>query len=612
MELMFVAVDSQRQTTLSLCLLILSLLTLVGCRDRTSDSLSTPQTTRFDVTVGPEVRPETVEWDAELFTDDALRQLEVLSDLLSGHRDMSRKDLERLVTEECVVARLRPEPLRKVFDDETFTVHRSHQMDSESVPVLESNQTRGIEALMAAIEPSRSQLKGLYAAHVYFKIDRVERDEATVNTRVIYHASGSKDARTIQQNAVWQCTWEQDAALPRLSRIEVAQYEEVESKGATPPFVDVTEAVFRDEPSYGRQIAMSVDHWRARIQAQYEVIPYGHHAIAIGDVNQDGLEDLYACQPQGLPNRLYLRNSDGTLTDGSATWGVDWLDRSRSALLLDFDNDGDQDLVVELDGIMMLMSNEGGRFQERVALKYGGVLAAADFDLDGDLDLYVVNYGKGFQAAQTNSDDVEIIEPTPYHDANNGGANALLRNDGDWVFTDVTSSCGLNHNNARWSLAASWEDYDNDGDPDLYVANDFGRNNLYRNDDGHFVDVAAQLGVEDIAAGMSVSWGDFDADGWMDLYVGNMYSSAGGRIAGQSQFQAEAGDQVRALYRRHARGNSLFKNMGGERFLDVSEDSSVTMGRWAWSSRFVDINNDGREDIIVANGFVTGQNPDDL
>jgi len=224
---MFVAVDSQRQTTLSLCLLILSLLTLVGCRDRTSDSLSTPQTTRFDVTVGPEVRPETVEWDAELFTDDALRQLEVLSDLLSGHRDMSRKDLERLVTEECVVARLRPEPLRKVFDDETFTVHRSHQMDSESVPVLESNQTRGIEALMAAIEPSRSQLKGLYAAHVYFKIDRVERDEATVNTRVIYHASGSKDARTIQQNAVWQCTWEQDAALPRLSRIEVAQYEEV-------------------------------------------------------------------------------------------------------------------------------------------------------------------------------------------------------------------------------------------------------------------------------------------------------------------------------------------------------------------------------------------------
>ena len=81
---------------------------------------------------------------------------------------------------------------------------------------------------------------------------------------------------------------------------------------------------------------------------------------------------------------------------------------------------------------------------------------------------------------------------------------------------------------------------------DLYVANDFGRNNLYRNDGGRFVDVAGQAGVEDMASGMSASWGDYNQDGHMDLYVGNMFSSAGNRIAYQQRFKPEAGADARA------------------------------------------------------------------
>ncbi len=188
----------------------------------------------------------------------------------------------------------------------------------------------------------------------------------------------------------------------------------------------------------------------------------------------------------------------------------------------------------------------------------------------------------------------------------------LLRNDGDWNFTDVTITSGLDENNRRWSLAASWEDYDDDGDVDLYVAHDFGRNTLYRNDGGHFTDIAPEAGVEDIAAGMSVSWADFGHDGRMGLYVGNMFSSAGLRITGQSRFQSRATSTIRGEFRRHARGNSLFRNTGDDRFEDVSEDAGVTIGRWAWGSKFVDLNNDGWEDLVVANGFVTGHETKDL
>jgi hypothetical protein len=158
---------------------------------------------------------------------------------------------------------------------------------------------------------------------------------------------------------------------------------------------------------------------------------------------------------------------------------------------------------------------------------------------------------------------------------------------------------------------------------DLYVANDFGRNNLYRNGpvpEGEtgskggrkFTDVAADAGVEDISAGMGVAWADYNHDGWMDLYVSNMYSAAGNRVAYQRRFRGVDDDSTRARFQRHARGNSLFENAGDGTFRDVSVAAGVTMGRWAWGSQFVDLNNDSRDDLVVANGYVTNEDSRDL
>ena len=116
-----------------------------------------------------------------------------------------------------------------------------------------------------------------------------------------------------------------------------------------------------------------------------------------------------------------------------------------------------------------------------------------------------------------------------------------------------------------------------------------------------------------MSAGMSASWGDFNRDGRLDIYISNMFSAAGNRITFQRQFKPGAPKTMLAQYQRHARGNSLFQaGLDGGGFSDVSVEQGVTMGRWAWGSRFVDLNNDGWEDLVVANGFISTEDTGDL
>ena len=158
-----------------------------------------------------------------------------------------------------------------------------------------------------------------------------------------------------------------------------------------------------------------------------------------------------------------------------------------------------------------------------------------------------------------------------------------------------------------------WEDFDRDGDPDLYVVNDFGRNNFYRNDDGHFSDVAREIGADDMASGMGVTAQDVDLDGWVDLYVTNMWSSAGRRVTTQPDlFKSNSEEDLRAGYLRHARGNTLLLNRGDGTFTDATLSSGAENAGWAWGSVALDLNNDGLQDLYSPNGFLTGPSEDDL
>ena len=424
----------------------------------------------------------------------------------------------------------------------------------------------------------------------------------------------------LQINAHWTCTWT-ETSPPKLKTIALKEYEEVKQSGATQLLSDVTASAFDKNSSYRSQLLQSTDHWRSRLPRDFGLDAAANHGLALGDVNGDGLQDLYLCQQGGLPNLLFLQNPDGTLTDFSAESKTNWLDYCAAALFIDLDNDGDQDLVISQDFKILFMDNIDGKGHFELAFgnstkAQSFSLTSADFDQDGFLDVYICGYNPSKTEARAGA----LGEPVPFHDANNGGPNILWRNKGDWTFEDVTVQTGLDQNNTRFSFAASWEDYDQDGDLDLYLANDFGRNCLYQNQGAEadqlpfFVNIANQLGIEDSAAGMSTNWGDFNRDGWMDLYVSNMFSSAGSRITTQQRFlkELDRNENARGTFRRMARGNTLFAANGKGGFTDVSTQTKTTMARWCWGSTFADLNNDGWLDILGANGFITAEDTGDL
>ncbi|HTD55549.1 MAG TPA: FG-GAP-like repeat-containing protein, partial [Silvibacterium sp.] len=334
-----------------------------------------------------------------------------------------------------------------------------------------------------------------------------------------------------------------------------------------------------------------------------------------GDFDNDGFDDLYICQPAGLPNRLYRNRGDGTFEDVTEKAGAAVLDSTACALFADFRNSGFQDLLVVCGAGPLLFLNQGnGKFDlKRDAFQFAQApqgtfthAAAADYDRDGRLDIYLCVYSYYLGLDQYHY-------PVPYYDARNGPPNFLLHNEGNATFIDRTEASGLNADNNRYSFACAWGDAGGKGLPDLYVANDFGRSNLYRNNgNGTFTVVSGEAHVEDAGAGMSAAWADTDNNARQNIYAANMWSAAGQRVSAQKIFQEKAPEDLRALYRRHARGNSLYRNRGGGTFENASEQAGVEMGRWSWCSDFWDFDHDGYPDLYIANGYISGPERNDL
>jgi Flp pilus assembly protein TadD/peroxiredoxin len=437
-----------------------------------------------------------------------------------------------------------------------------------------------------------------------------------VNVAIRYDLVGTlaKTQRREERVGQWRTRWSRDQSGAWRARKWEAR-EEIVSRASGPVFIDITSQTVGRTESYKTQMLRGIDHWRTVLDGACGIDVYGNNGVAVGDIDNDGFDDVYVCQPSGLPNRLYRNRGDGTFEDVSVQSGVDVLDNTACAIFADFQNRGLQDLLVVCASGPLLFLNQGqGKFLlKNDAFKFArppqGTFthaAIADYDGDGLLDIYFCLYSYYLGLDQYHY-------PAPYFDARNGPPNFLFHNQGAATFQDRTAAAGLNVDNDRYSFACAWGRSTWDGLPDLYVANDFGRSNLYRNrGDGTFASVSAEAGVQEPGAGMSASWLDFDSDGSQDVYVANMWSAAGIRVSEQKIFHETDPEDIRALYRHHARGNSLYRNQGNGKFQNVSAQARIEMGRWAWSSDSWDFDHDGYPDLYIANGYISGPDSRDL
>jgi hypothetical protein len=358
-----------------------------------------------------------------------------------------------------------------------------------------------------------------------------------------------------------------------------------------------------------------------------------HPGVSVVDLDRDGFDDLYVMARWG-PNQFLRNRGDGTFEEIAAQLGIAVEDHSSSAIFADFDNDGDADLFL---GRTLERSryfeNRDGRFHDRsmLVLKEGlpylaSSVSAVDYDADGLLDIYVSTYGVDVyqtlaKKVKPATHGVEALLKADYPFVPKrdlatlwerfrapdwdgflnvpGPRNVLLHNLGggrfEWI-QDTPLDVWRN------TFQTTWSDYDNDGDQDAYMANDFAPDVLIRNEGGgQFLDVSEEVLSGEIGLAMGASWGDYDRDGRQDVYVTNMYSKAGSRIT-------ETLDHLEDGYREAAAGNYLFHNEG-DQFKRVSghgpDDLHVAKAGWSWGSIFADVDNDGFLDLHALSGFYT-------
>jgi hypothetical protein len=320
-------------------------------------------------------------------------------------------------------------------------------------------------------------------------------------------------------------------------------------------------------------------------------------SVSVADFDRDGWIDVYFTTSRpGAFNGLFRNMQDGRFENVAGKLGVGDVNQSGAGVSMgsvwaDYDNDGFEDIFIYKWGKPVLFRNRAGMGFERVSDAAGlpgwvnaNTAVWFDYDLDGYVDLFIGGYFReslNLQALETT-----VIMPESYEYANNGGRNYLLRNRGDGTFEDVTFIAGLT--STRWTLAAGAVDLNGDGRPDLAVANDYAVDELYVNQgDGTFEEVGKKSGIGyRPKSGMNISFGDLDNRGILSFYVSNI---------------TESGVLLQ--------GNNLWVPVlekSGPGFRNEARERNVEMGGWSYCGQFGDLNNDGYQDLYVANGYISG------
>jgi hypothetical protein len=308
---------------------------------------------------------------------------------------------------------------------------------------------------------------------------------------------------------------------------------------------------------------------------------------------------LEAYRKGGTPVAALYRNDGGRFLDVTPQAGFTRTGWAMGACVADYDNDGHQDVYVTAYGPDVLYRNNGdGSFRDVTARarvgdpRWGTNCAFGDYDRDGNVDLYVANYmifDEKITPRRGRDEKCRYLGVEVFCGPQGlpGEADILYRNNGDGTFTDVTSRAGIK-DPSYYGFGVIFSDFDNDGWPDIYVANDGNPNLLFRNNrNGTFSETGLLSGVAlneagRAQSGMGAAVGDYDGNGYFDIFVTNF-----------------AGDT-----------NTLYQNVGKSLFADSTAAAGlveIALEYLGWGAGFVDFDNDGLQDIFVANGHVYPQ-----
>jgi hypothetical protein len=345
---------------------------------------------------------------------------------------------------------------------------------------------------------------------------------------------------------------------------------------------------------------------------------YDGGGVAAGDVNGDGLPDLYFTSNRG-PNHLYLNKGNYRFEDVTARAGVaDSVGWKTGVTMADVNGDGRLDIFVsgvdylsEHGHDVLYINNGDGTFTDRTreyGLEFSGYSTQAlffDYDGDGDLDMYLLN-------ASVHSERGRSVQPQR-EPRNPRAGDRLYRNDGGH-FVDVSAQAGIYGGVEGYGLGVVASDFDGDGCPDLYIANDFQENDyLYHNNcNGTFTETIATAMGHTSRASMGVDAADFNNDGRPDVMVLDMLPAREDilKTSASTQSYALADLEERAGYHPQFGRNTLQLNRGDGRFSDIGYLAGVAATDWSWTPLFADLDNDGRKDLFVTNGIV--HRPNDL
>lgn len=325
-------------------------------------------------------------------------------------------------------------------------------------------------------------------------------------------------------------------------------------------------------------------------------------SVSISDFNRDGFPDLYLTSSEfGTNNALLMNTGDGNFLDVAEEMGVGDVNQTEAGASMgsvwgDFNNDGFEDLFLYRWGKPELFRNESGKGFVRVTEEVGlpshinaNTAVWIDYNNNGYLDLFIGGYFHE-EVDLFNLTDTKMM-PDSYEYATNGGLNYLFENRGDGTFRDVSKDVGLQETR-RWTLAASAADLNDSGYPDIVLANDYGVDEVYINQNGEgFVNVGDRTSVGFVPkSGMSVDFGDILNQGMYSIYITNI-SEAGVLMQGNNLWVPSR--------------NSLPDNT--PQYRNLAGNMGVEIGEWGYAGKFIDFNNDGMLDIYVANGYVSDE-----